>query len=619
MKQNPSQLLSDLIINSKYAKLLPDKHRKETWDEIVDRVRDMHIEKFPFLSSEIENAFEFVRRKDLLPSMRSLQFAGDAIKRNNMKQFNCAYHTLESVTDFAEHIYLLLCGTGVGYSVEKHHIDKLPVIQRPTRPADIFVVPDSIEGWADAVKAVMAPFFHGGPDTILDVSKVRPVGSPISSGGTAPGPQPLIDALDKTKLILLDAIGRKLTSLEVHSICCHLAECVVAGGVRRSAQIVLFDKDDTEMLTCKTGQWWEHNNHLQAANNSVLLDREAISRDDFLQLIHSARHSGEPGVMWLDASTIGNYGGNPCLEILLKPKQVCNLVELNGPRLNTADGPKIVRAGAFINTLQATYTDFPYLTQEWEDVTASDALTGLSVTGIADTDLDLDYIECLAKIALETNEYWADILGINKATRVTAVKPAGTTSAVLGVSSGIHNSHAKYYIRRMELGKHEPIHDYLKPRLGQFMVDSVNKRNCSVIEFPVERSHYKPESANDLFQRVLDWNRAWVRTGTRANSEGHNNVSATVTVDMQSPEADALFNRMYDHRDEYTGVSVFPASNGVYQQMPFETITEERYNELIALWNTLPDVDLTKVVTDEKETPLAEVACAGGACDIFSI
>ena len=459
-----SEILSDITVYMKYARFLEEKDRRETWEELVTRNKEMHLKRYPDLEQDIEQAYKYVYEKKVLPSMRSLQFGGKPIEISPNRVYNCAYAPVDDWRVFSEILFLLLGGTGVGYSVQTHHIEKLPEIRKPNPNRNKrFLISDSIEGWADAVKILMKSYFHGGSTVEFDFSDIRPKGSLlVTSGGKAPGPEPLKICVRQLKSILNNKEdGDQLTSIEVHDLVCHIADAVLAGGIRRAALISLFSADDEEMISCKYGNWWELNPQRGRANNSAVLLRHKVDEDFFFQLWEKIQlsNSGEPGIYF---SNDKDYGTNPCCEIALRPFQFCNLCEVNA---STVEGQQDLEdrigAATLIGTLQAGYTDFHYLRPIWQRTTKREALLGVSLTGIASNRMrDLD-LKKAARSAKEKNKDIAKKIGINPAARITTVKPAGTTSLALGCSSGIHAWHSKYYIRRVRVGKDEAIYKYL--------------------------------------------------------------------------------------------------------------------------------------------------------------
>ena len=450
----------------KYARYLPEQKRRETWDELVTRNMEMHLKKFPELKKEIKANYQFVYDKKVLPSMRSMQFAGKPIEISPNRIFNCAYAPVDDWRVFGEIMFLLLGGTGVGYSVQQHHVDELPEIRKPNpNRTRRYLINDSIEGWADAVKYLIRSYFFGGSRLRFDYSDIRPKGARlVTSGGKAPGPQPLKECLVKVEGVLSEKEdGDRLSAIEVHDIVCHIADAVLAGGIRRAALISLFSADDNEMIACKSGNWWETNPQRGRANNSAVLLRHKVTKEFFLDLWKrvEASNAGEPGIY---LSNDKDWGTNPCCEIGLRPFQFCNLTEVNVSNITGQnDLEQRVRAATFIGTLQAGYTDFHYLRPVWQRTTERDALIGVSMTGIASGRVLQDDISLTdaANVVKEENARVAQAIGINKAARTTCVKPAGTTSLTLGTSSGIHAWHNDYYIRRIRVGKNEPIYWHL--------------------------------------------------------------------------------------------------------------------------------------------------------------
>ena len=615
------QILSDITIYTKYAKYLPEKERRETWDELVTRNRDMHIKTFPQLKEEITAIYRnFVYTKKVLPSMRSLQFGGKAIELNNARIYNCAFLPIDSIHCFSETMFLLLGGTGVGYSVQNHHIDKLPEITKPNYNRNKrYVVQDSIIGWADAIKTLFKSYTgYINSHIDFDLSDIRAKGAMlITAGGKAPGPEPLRIALVKIESILREkAPGTKLTDVECHDIQCHIADAVLAGGIRRAAMISLFDLDSDEMLNCKAGNWWENNPQRGRANNSVVLLRHKIDKKTFDKVWEriEASGSGEPGIYLTNDK---DWGTNPCCEIALRSYQFCNLVEINMGNIESQqDLNDRSAAASYLATLQASYTDFHYLRDIWRKNTEKDALLGVSMTGIASefNVTQLNYEEA-AEIVKETNKQLAEKIGINVAARTTAVKPAGTTSLVLGTSSGIHAWHNDYYIRRMRLGKNEAIYSYLAINHPELLEDEYfNPKSQSVISVPQKAPDgaiTRHESTLNLLERVKLISKDWVKTG---HIKGQNTHNVSCTVSVRPDEWKIIGEWMWVNKDYYNGLSVLPYDGGTYKQTPFEDCTKEVYEKMMS---TLKDVDLTKVVELQDNTAFGDsVACGGAGCEI---
>jgi ribonucleoside-triphosphate reductase (thioredoxin) len=611
------EILSDIVVYNKYAKYLPSKQRRETWKELVDRNKKMHQEKFPQLKEEIEDVYKMVHDKKVLPSMRSLQFAGKPIAINNSRIFNCSFLPIDDWRSFSEIMFLLLSGCGVGYSVQKHHIEKLPEIRIPKKTRR-FLVGDSIEGWADAVKVLIKSYFGiTSALPIFDFRDIRPKGAElITVGGKAPGPEPLKECLFQIQKVLdRKKDGEQLTPIEAHDIICHIADAVLSGGIRRAALISLFDLHDNEMLMCKHNSWWELNPQRGRANNSAVVIRHKVRKNDFFELWGKivASNSGEPGVYF---SNDKDWGTNPCCEIALRPFQFCNLTEINVSNVTSQeDLNERVRAGAFLGTLQAAYTDFHYLRDIWKRTTEKDALVGVGMTGIASGAVLNLNLEEAAKEAKKTNEEIAKLIGINKAARVTTVKPSGTSSLVLGTSSGIHAWHNDYYVRRMRLGKNESLYKYLIQNHPELLEDDFFKPTIqAIISVPQkspEGAIYRTESALDLLERTKKLNVEWVKAGHRKGANT-NNVSATVSVKPE--EWDQVGEWMWNNKDTFNGLAVLPYDNGTYTQAPFEDISKEKFEEMV---KHLHSIDLKKITEATDETDLKDqAACAGGVCEI---
>jgi ribonucleoside-triphosphate reductase len=555
--------------------------------------------------------------KKILPSMRSLQFAGKPIQINNARLYNCCFLPINHTDAFSEVMFLLLSGTGVGYSVQKNHIEQLPPINKPVKSRR-YLVGDSIEGWADAVKMLVESYMKGKALPVYDFSDVRPKGALLlTSGGKAPGPEPLKDALHNIQKIFdRKQNGQQLTTLEVHDILCFIADAVLSGGIRRSAMISLFDLDDDDMLTCKFGNWWETNPQRGRSNNSAVIVRHKIEKEVFLDLWKKIEMSGsgEPGFFFTNDA---NWGLNPCAEISLRPFQFCNLTTINAGDIKDQDDFNArAKAAAFIGTLQASYTNFHYLRDIWKRTTEKEALIGVSMTGIASgTVLNLDMKEA-ANVVKEENARVAEMIGTNKAARTTTVKPEGTSSLVLGTSSGIHAWHNDFYVRRIRVGKNEGIYQYLADNHPEIVEDEFFKpKQQAVISVPQKAPKgaiTRQESALDLLGRTSKVWKEWVKAGHR-KGENKNNVSVTVTI--KPDEWVGVGEWMWDNRENFTALSVLPYSDHSYMQAPFEDITEEQYKEMVG---HLHKIDLTKVVEVEDNTDLAgEVACGGGGgCEV---
>ena len=612
-----NQILSEITVFGKYAKYIPELKRRENWNEICDRYQNMMISKYPKLQNHIIDNMKFIRDKKVLPSMRALQFAGPAISKNESRIYNCAFLPVDHYKSFAEAMFLLLGGTGVGYSVQFQHVDKLPLIHKPTKEKK-YVINDSLEGWADTIKVLMKAYLDGnGIKPKFNYSDIRPKGARlVTAGGKAPGPRPLMECVGKiTALLESKEDNTKLTPLECHDIMCHIANAVLSGGIRRSAMIALFSHNDNEMLECKYGNWWELNEQRGRANNSVVLDRSKTTKEQFDAIWKKVElsGSGEPGIYWTNNM---DWGTNPCCEIALRPYQFCNLTEVNVSDIESQeDLDKRLEVAAFFGTLQAGFTDFHYLRSVWKRTTEEDALIGVGMTGIGSGVILKYSLENAATIVKNINEKISAEIGINKAARCTTVKPSGTTSCVLGTSSGIHAWHNDYYIRRMRIMKNDPLYGYFIQHLPSLVEDDkLKSHDTAVISIPQkapEGSILRTESALELLQRIENFNMNWVKQGHR-KGDNTNNVSATVS--LKNEDWQPVGEWMWNNKDKYNGISVLPYDGGTYIQAPFEDCTKEQFETMI---KDLNEIDLTKVIEeDDNTTHSQEAACAGGSCSV---
>jgi ribonucleoside-diphosphate reductase alpha chain len=612
------EILSDLVVWSKYARFVPELNRRETWTELVTRNKEMHLRKFPHMTAMIEMAYELVYAKKILPSMRSLQFGGRPIEVNNTRLFNCSYLHVDDYRAFSETMFLLLCGTGVGYSIQSFNIDKLPAINKGTKTRR-YLIGDSIEGWADAVKVLMKGYL-GLSATVptFDFRAIRAKGERlITSGGVAPGPEPLKICLMHIQAILdRKKDGEMLTSLECHDIMCFIADAVLSGGIRRSAMIALFDLDDEDMLTSKFGNWWELNPQRARANNSAILKRDSVSKEEFLGLWKKIElsNSGEPGFYFSDNETMGT---NPCAEIALNPFQFCNLVEVNASDIKDQDDLNDrVYWASVIGTLQASYTDFHYLRPIWKETTEREALLGIGMTGIASGVVMKMNLPMAVNQAIYANISVSEMVGINAAARITCVKPSGTSSLVLGTSSGIHAWHDEYYVRRMRIGKNEAMYTYLSIYHPEMLEDDVFKPQQQAVvsvpqSAPVGAITRNDENAIQFLERVKYFHEYWITPG-HVHGDNTHNVSATVS--MGQSEWPEVGEWLWENKQFFNGLSFLPKDLGTYVQTPFETITKERYEQLVTNLNAL---DVAKVVEIGDNTNLTDqAACAGNNCEI---
>lgn len=576
----------------------------------------MHLEKYPKLSSDILKAYRQIHDLKVMPSMRSMQFGGEQILKNNTKLFNCSAANADYERVFAEALYVLLCGVGFGFSCQKHHVAKLPSIKLPMDEGT-YLVHDSIAGWGDAVNALMNAYFNRGLRPVFNFNGMRQKGTRLSSGAKTPGYEPLKTLLDKIETKLKLAIGRKLRSIEVHDIMCIIADGVLSGGIRRAALISIFSHDDEEMLKCKHGQWWEKHPYRARANNSAMLLRETTTQSQFNQVFDACieSNSGEPGFMWSNSLELL---ANPCLEIALNSNQFCNLTSVNLTGVtNKKDLHNRVYSASLIGTLQAGYTEFPYLNQNWKNVTEREALLGVSFTGIADNSfVTPELLRESAQLVLDVNEKYARKIGINLAARTTCVKPEGSASCVVGSSSGIHARHAEHYLRRIRMNKDDALSKYLQQVIPDLVEEDLFSSTGIVVTIPQESpkgaTTRHTESAETLFNRIINYNENWILPGHR---NGVNNHNVSCTISYKPEEVSFLRASMWENRAKYTGISLLPFDNGTYKQAPFEDCDKamfDKYNEMVKT------IDLTKVIEmDDNTNHTANLACSGSVCEII--
>lgn len=615
-KPDPNAI-ADYIHSSKYARYRPALQRRESFAETVARVEAMHMKKFPNLAREIEVAFDFVRNKKVLPSMRSMQFAGPSIEQHNARMYNCCYTLVDRPRVFGEILYLLLCGCGVGFSVQKQHVAKLPPLKvmDPTRVCH-FPIPDNIEGWADALNLLITGAIEGF-HIEFSYGLIRPVGSPLSSGGRAPGHLSLKENLEYIREVLLLAQGRHLRPIECYDIICFTADAVLSGGIRRSSCIALFSYDDEEMRHSKDPanfNFITKNYQRSLANNSVAFLRTEVTREQFMDVMDQNRRSyGEPGFVFLNDL---DMGVNPCGEIILNPTTdhgtgfgFCNLVEVNAAAMkDRIDFHESCLAASFIATLQAAYTSFNYLGPESKEIAERDALIGVSITGIMDSPwiVDEGILNLGAKIVEEGNAKYAREIGIRPAARHTCIKPSGTASLELGcVASGIHPHHSKRYFRRVTANPNEPVAKLFR-KVNPHMVE-VKPNGDWCITFPVKTAGI---TLNDITQEeflstIIDVHQWWIR--------GHN-ISATMVVTDWN-----ILESVWANRDKLSSMTFLPEmSDKGIPYCPREAVIDEHD---IVVWGDLirryKPVDYNTLVEDADTTTLnQEAACSGGSCEI---
>lgn len=616
-------ILSETVYYQKYAKYLPDLKRREIWSETVERNKQMHLKKYGHIENVIpyiNKAFEMVSEKKILPSMRSMQFGGIAIERKNERLYNCCGLGIGSIKDFSDLFYLLLCGCGVGVNIKKVWIEKLPNLIPITKESeDVIVIDDSIEGWADAAYKLIDSYVTTGGKIKFDYSQIRPSGSLVSSTGCiAPGPESLQKALEDIDSLLWDRVmvkkQNKLKSIDIFDICCHLAYCVVSGGHRRSALITLIDKDDEEMLNSKKGIWWEKNIQRSMSNNSVGLLYDTTTEEDFDKVFSACEESkcGEPGISWTNNE---EWCWNPCHEVSFPSRNFCNLTEINlGSVKDQKDFEERCFYAAVLGTLQAGFTDFSYIHQDWKINADKAALLGVSCTGIGSCKKNLFFNDGAAKVK-EANSIIAKIIGINTAERTTVIKPSGTASTVLGTSSGIHPWYSEYYKRRVRVNKHEPLYSYIKEKFPEMIEDSLQNSNDAVMTYyikaPDDAITRDTMSVITFLELVKKINEEWVRGGHRTG-KNYNNVSCTVSV--KNDEWEKVKAWMWKNRWDYHGISLLPYSDANYEQAPFEEITKEEFEE------NFKDVslELSNIIEEQNFVNFGEsLACSGGGCEIL--
>jgi len=618
------------IHKSRYARWLPEQKRRETWAETVNRYVAFWVDRGQIDQKTSAELFDAIHNMDVMPSMRCMMTAGEALAKDNVAGFNCSYLAIDSPRSFDELMYVLMCGTGVGFSVERNFITKLPVVAESFHKTDsVIVVSDSKIGWASAFRELIA-MLYAGKIPEWDMSRVRPAGARLKTfGGRASGHEPLLDLFNFCVEIFQKAAGRKLTSIECHDVVCKIADIVVVGGVRRSALISLSNLSDPRMAKAKSGDWWRHEGHRRLANNSVAYT-EKPDFESFLGEMQNMYESkaGERGIFSrVAAQKIAarngrrdpkqDFGTNPCSEIILRSNQFCNLSEIVvRPNDDLQTLKKKAEMAALIGTLQATLTDFRYLRNCWKKNTEEEALLGVSMTGIMDHYLlskgeskDLGkWLEEIRDVAIKTNKKWAGVLGINQSTAITCVKPSGTVSQLVDSASGIHPRFSKHYIRRVRSDHKDPLAVFMG--MAGFPVEQdVMSPTSSVFSFPVKA----PETSVTVKQvGAMQQLELW-----KAYQNHWCEHKPSITVYYTDDEFLQVAQWIWENFDLCSGISLLPYSDHVYQQAPYEDISAEEYDKLVAEmpvgvdWN-----DLEKYEEEDNTTGSQELACVGGACEI---
>ena len=615
------------IHKSRYARYIPTETRRETWDETIDRYMGFWKKRgVKFKSKEFEELRKAIHDMDVMPSMRALMTAGDALDRDNVAGFNCSYITIDSPRAFDEMMYILMCGTGVGFSVERQYINKLPEVAEDFHDTDTIIhVADSKIGWAKSYRELVS-LLYSGQLPKWDISGVRPSGSPLKTfGGRASGPEPLVDLFNFTVNVFKNSAGRKLTSLECHDICCKIAQVVVVGGVRRSALISLSNLTDDRIRRAKHGQWWVDEPQRGLSNNSACY----TEKPDFGAFLNEWRslyesRAGERGIFSRVASqkqaarngrrdAEWDFGTNPCSEIILRPNQFCNLSEVVVREGDTFQSLKQkVRYATILGTLQATLTDFRYLRKVWQNNTEEEALLGVSLTGILDSSLmnlknpNLPTVlQTLRDEAIKTNKEWSKRLGIAQSAAITCVKPSGTVSQLVDSASGIHPRYSQYYIRRVRADMRDPLCNVLEDAGVPSEVD-VTSPSTKVFSFP-KKSPKDAVLASE--QKGMDQLELW-----SIYQEHWCEHKPSITVYYRDDEFLGIGDWVYNNFDSVSGISFLPYSDHTYEQAPYEQITKEQYTKMTKGFPTEFKWDITEE-TDTTEGAQT-LACVGGACEI---
>ena len=616
------------IHKSRYARYLPDEQRRETWEETIDRYLNFWIEKGKLTLEEANGIFKDIHDLDVMPSMRALMTAGEALDRDNVAGFNCSYLPIDHPKAFDEMMYVLMCGTGVGFSVERQYVSKLPEVAEEFHDTDTVIhVADSKIGWAKAYRELIAMLYSGQLPK-WDVSGVRPAGATLKTfGGRASGPEPLEDLFRFTVEVFRGAAGRRLSSIECHDLCCKIAQIVVVGGVRRSALISLSNLTDDRIRRCKSGQWWVDNPQRGLANNSACYTEKPdfpAFLDEWKSLYES--YSGERGMFSRVASqkqaarnerrdATYDFGTNPCSEIILRPYQFCNLSEVVVRSTDSlADLKRKVRVATILGTLQATLTDFRYLRKIWKTNTEEEALLGVSLTGIMDhpvlsgreDNVKLKkWLTAMREEAIAANKEWADRLGINTSAAITAVKPSGTVSQLVDSASGIHPRYAQYYIRRVRASKNDPLCAVLEAA-GVPVEDDVMSPSTKVFSF-VQKAPDGAVTASEM--GAMEQLELW-----EIYQDYWCEHKPSMTCYYRDHEFLEVGQWLYNKFDKISGISFLPYSEHAYQQAPYEPIDKQTYQKLRKEIPTVIDWDIRE--EDDRTEGSQQLACTGNNCEL---
>ena len=624
METKLPSVYQDVIALSRYARYLPNENRRETWEETVDRMVNYLQSKNKGLTKEFKEIREAVLNLDIMPSMRLMMSAGEACERDNIAAYNCSYLAMNNKRAFSECLYILMNGTGVGFSCERQEISKLPAIPEDiSKCADTIVVGDSKLGWAKSFKKLLSSLWEGDIPTI-DYSNVRPAGARLKTfGGRASGPEPLKRLFDFVIESFVAAKGRKLNSLEVHDIVCMIGEIVVVGGVRRSALISLSNLTDKRMREAKMGAWYNEYAYRGLANNSVAYTEKPdmeVFMEEWLSLVKSK--SGERGIFNRVASQTQaikqgrepdlNYGTNPCSEIILRDKQFCNLTEVVVRSKDTKESLKNkIRLATILGTLQSNLTKFQFLSAEWVKNTKEERLLGVSLTGIMDAKItsnpDPKFLEELRDEANKVNKKYAKILGIEESKSITCVKPSGTVSQLVDSASGIHSRHSPYYIRTIRMDKKDSIYQFLKDKGVQVEDEAFRPDSTAVFSFPIK----SPANAITRDDRTaLEELENWL-----IYQRHFCNHKPSVTINVREHEWLEVGAWVYKYFDEISGISFLPHSDHTYQQAPYQECTKEEYQNLLV--STPSSIDWSTFKEEEDNTEGSQtLACTGNACEI---